>query len=141
MPEVYFRRNNFEEKPMKTKFAFRAPAFIRFGIVVLLLSLLSGCATYEGQRDGLLGGVIGCAAGAALGGGRGCIAGGALGAGAGGIYGDQQSRKNGGYGQNGGRYYDDDRYYRGNGGYRPYCQDVAVYDNWGRFRGYRRVCN
>lgn len=127
---------------MKTKFAFRAPSFIRLGIVVLLLSLLSGCATYEGQRDGLLGGVIGCAAGAALGGGRGCIAGGALGGAAGGIYGDEQSRR-----QNQGYRYRRDDYdydYRGgqyNGGYRPYCQDVAVYDNWGNFRGYRRVCN
>lgn len=126
---------------MKTKFAIRAPSLIRFGLVLLLVSLISGCATPLGQQYGLVGGIAGCAAGAALGGARGCVAGGALGGAAGGAYGDHESgRQNQGYRYRG----DDDDYgYRGgryNGGYQPYCQDVAVYDNWGNFRGYRRVC-
>ena len=56
---------------------------------------LTGCATYQGQQDGLLGGVAGAVIGGALGGGRGAVAGAAIGAVGGGVYGDQQARRDG----------------------------------------------
>lgn len=113
--------------------------------IVASLALLTGCATPLGQQYGTVGAIGGAIIGGAVTGDvGGAAAGAAIGAVGGGLIGDQQTFEN-------------DRYYRGNPGYRnpPRYEDPRyyggrsrpcptvredVYDRWGNYLGSRLRC-